>query len=193
MSRWLQRLGKSSRFSEFKSNDGKVVPKGGRRRLDTKMEIIIVKRPLPIELHLIMWLELLGMTSYIVVNAMLSVSKGYYGSFSYLHIALYSLFFLSMALYSFETFYSRRASSVISAVMFNVMLIMDTALGYMTGYDHCIGTWHIAVALLCIAVLLSSPRIKAVFPVKDWNVGVFGAVVFGGYSLTFLLVIIFLL
>lgn len=44
-----------------------------RRRLDTKMEFIVIKRPLPIELHLIMWLELLGMTAYIVVNAMWSV------------------------------------------------------------------------------------------------------------------------
>lgn len=164
-----------------------------RRKLDTKMEVIVVKRPLPIELHLIMWFELVGMTAYIVINAMRSVAKGYYGPFSYLQIALYSLFFLFMALYSFEAFYSRRTYSVISAVMFNVMLIMDTALGYMTGYDHCVGAWHIIVALLCIAVLLSSPRIKAVFPVKDWSVGTFGAVVFGGYCLTFLLVIVFLL
>lgn len=164
-----------------------------RRRLDTKMEFIVIKRPLPIELHLIMWLELLGMTAYIVVNAMWSVSKGYYGSFSYLQMALYSLFFLFMGLYGIEAFYNRRTYSVVSAVMFNVMLIMDTALGYVTGYDHCVGTWHIIVALLCIAVLLSSPRIKNVFPVKDWSAGVFGAVVFGGYCLTFLLVIVFLL
>ena len=164
-----------------------------RRRLDTKMEVIVVKRPLPVELHLIMWLELLGMSAYLVVNAMLSVSKGYYGPFGHLHIALYSLFFISMALYTFEAFHNRRTNSMISAVMFNIMVIMDTLLGYMTGYDHCIGVWHIVVALLCTAVLLFSPRIRAVFPAKDWNVGILGAVVFGGYCLTFLLVIIFLL
>lgn len=160
---------------------------------DTKIEVVIIKRPLPMELHLIVWLELIGFCLFSVVQSMLAAVRGYYSHFGPSYIAIYLFFFVLMSGYTIYALYNRKGDSVISAVMCNVMVIMDTTLGYITGYDHYVGVWHIVVAVMCILVLLISPKIREVFPVKAWNTGVFGNIVFGGYCLTFLLVIVFLL
>lgn len=187
MSRRLKGLWMNDRFSDSDGNSIK------REEPDTKIEVVVIKRPLPVELHLIVWLELIGFCLFSVIQSMSAAARGYYIPFCPPHIAIYLLFFLLMSGYTIYAFYKRKRDAVISALMFNVMVIMDTALGYITGYDHCVGVWRVAVAVLCILVLLISSKTRAVFPVKEWGVGALGSIVFGGYCLTFLLVIVFLL
>ncbi len=178
------------RFLYDKSGDAK---KRIKDKLDTKTEVIVIKRPLPIELHFVVWVELVGYCLYFVVKSMVSVAKGYYGHFDFLSMALYSLFFIVMSLYTIRAFHYRKMNAVISAVMFNVMVIMDAVLWHIMGYDHVIGILDIVMVTLCTIVLLFLPKVRVVFPVREWNVEAFESIVFGGYSLVFLLVIIFFL
>ena len=187
MSRRLQRLW-DNMFSGINS-----LKKRKRGGLDTENEVIVIKRQLPVELYFIIWIELAGFSLFSVVNALLSAVKGSYGYFNTMHLALYLLFFILMASYTIWSFCHRKSDSVISALMFNVMVIMDTVLGYITGYDHCVGAWNIVIAVLCISILLVSPRIKTVFPVSEWNAGVIEIIILGGYCLTFLMVILIML